>query len=262
VKAKKMNKIYKINNFLIKTYYWSKMQKAKIDNPIFVLTADIDSTSIEDTKMGTLRSILEIARDYKVPCWVFVTPYPVDGLERICNRIRKWGDEITIGCHGLMHRSFSNMSYEQQLSELSAARELFRKIGIDVFAVRTPWLSANKYTNQVISDLGFKFDFSTGFGFPAKCFSFYLQPKKIKKTIFIPLTTPPDFNFHNKKNLNQEMTSTWISYFDSVFAKCGVISYLIHPVTLEDTSPVETLLKYVSQKDITFLKDDWKGGVQ
>lgn len=189
--------------FLRKTYYWSKLEKLPIDEPIFVLTGDIDSTALSDTEMELLRTTLKIAKAYGVPYWIFVTPDPVEGLERLCDKIRKWGGEVIIGCHGLKHISFLELSYEEQFSQLATSKEIFRKIGIDVFSMRTPWMSLNKHTHQVVSDLGFRFDFSTAFGFPAKFFSSYLRPRKLKETIFIPLTTPPDLHFCDKKNLGE-----------------------------------------------------------
>jgi len=250
-----------VTRFLRKTYYWSKLEKLPIDEPIFVLTMDIDSTSLSDEKMELIQTSLKIAKEYGVPCWIFVTPDPVDGLERLCDKVKKWGGEVIIGCHGLKHTSFSEISYEEQFSQLAASMEIFKKIGIDVFAVRTPWLSSNRHTNQVVSDLGFRLDFSTGFGFPAKFFSFYLRPKKLKETIFVPLTTPPDVNFRNRKNSRREMSSTWISYFNSIYEKCGVLSYLIHPAAFHDPFALESLLKHVSQQKINFMKKDWKTAI-
>jgi peptidoglycan/xylan/chitin deacetylase (PgdA/CDA1 family) len=240
----------------MKTYYWSKLKKYEINEPVFVLTADIDSTTLSDKQSETLRNSLRISKEYGVPCWIFVTPDPVVDLERICDRIWKWGGEVIIGCHGLKHTSFSGISYKDQFNQLETSMEIFKKIGIDVFAVRTPWLTSNKYTNDVVSDLGFKFDFSSGFGFPAKLFPFYLRPRRFNQTIYIPLTTPPDVNFRNRKNSRQEISSVWISYFNSIYVKCGVLSYLIHPATLEDVSPIELLLKHATKKNIRFMRKD------
>jgi peptidoglycan/xylan/chitin deacetylase (PgdA/CDA1 family) len=234
------------------------LEKLPIDAPIFVLTEDIDSTALSDEEMELLRTNLTIAKEYEVPSWIFVTPDPVGGLERLCDKIRKWGGEVIIGCHGLKHISFSELSYEEQFSQVVASREIFRNIGIDVFAVRTPWLSLNKHTYQVVSDAGFRFDFSTGFGFPAKFFPSYLRPKKLEETIFIPLTTPPDLYLRRKKESERKMSSVWISYSNSILSKCGVLSFLIHPAKFDEHSALESLLKHVSQQNITFLKKDWK----
>jgi peptidoglycan/xylan/chitin deacetylase (PgdA/CDA1 family) len=247
-----------VTRFLRKTYYWSKLEKLPIDEPIFVLTEDIDSTALSDEEMELLRTTLTISKEYEIPSWIFITPDPVGGLERLCDKVRKWGGDVIIGCHGLKHISFSKLSYEEQFSQLVASMEIFREIGIDVFAVRTPWLSLNKYTYQAVSDAGFRFDFSTGFGFPAKFFSSYLRPKKLKETIFIPLNTPPDLYFRGKKKSGKEMSSVWISYSNSILSKCGVVSFLIHPAKFDDQFALESLLKHVSQQNINFMKKDWK----
>lgn len=244
--------------FLRKTYYWSKLERLGIDEPVFVLTGDIDSTALSDKEMELTQASLEIAKEYEVPCWIFVTPDPVEGLKRLCDKVRKWGGEVIIGCHGLKHISFSELSYDEQFSQLVASKEIFRKIGIDVFATRTPWLSLNKHTYQAVSDAGFKFDFSTGFGFPAKFFSSYLRPRRLKETIFIPLITPPDTYFRYKKKSGREVSSVWISYSNSILAKCGISSFLIHPAKFDDPFALESLLKYVSQQNINFMKKDWK----
>lgn len=247
-----------VNRFLKKTYYWSKLEKLDIDEPIFVLTGDIDSTALSDKEMESLQTCLKIAKEYDVPYWIFVTPYPVGGLNRLCDKVRKWGGEVIIGCHGLKHISFSELSYEEQFSQLVASMEIFRETGIDVFAMRTPGLSLNKHTYQAVSDAGFGLDFSTAFGFPAKFFSSYLRPRKLKRTIFIPLNTPDDSRFRNKNKSWREVSSVWISYYNSILAKYGLLTFLIHPANLEHPFALESLLKYVSQQNINYMKKDWK----
>lgn len=243
--------------FLKKAYYWRKLEKLDISEPIFVLTADIDSTVLSDEKMDLLRTNLKVAKEYGVPCWIFVTPNPVGGLKRLCDKIRKWGMEIIIGCHGLKHISFSELNYEEQFSQLVASREIFREMGIDVFAVRTPYLSFNKHTYQAVSDVGFRFDFSTGFGYPAIYFSSFLRARKLKETVFIPLVTPPDLYFRDRKISWREMSSVWISNSKLILAKSGVLSFLIHPIEYEENPfALKSLLEYISQQNINFMKSN------
>ena len=247
----------KVIRFLKKTYYWRKLEKLDTNEPIFVLTADIDSTVLSDEKMDLLRTNLKIAKEYGVPCWIFVTPHPVGGLKRLCDKIRKWDREIIIGCHGLEHISFSELSYEEQFSQLAASREIFREVGIDVFAVRTPYLSFNKHTYRAVSNLGFRFDFSTAFGYPAIHFSSFLRARKLKETIFIPLATPSDRYFRDRKISWREMSSVWISNSELILAKYGILSFLIHPTDYEEYPfALKSLLEHISQQNINFMKSN------
>jgi hypothetical protein len=124
-------------------------------------------------------------------------------------------------------------------------------VGIDAKAVRTPYMSINRHTYQVISDLGFNFDFSTGFGSSAICCPLFLKPRRLKKTIVIPLTTPPDVGFIYERVSRERIYSVWISKSKPILERRGVLSFLFHPVDYrEGPSILKSLLRYISQQDI------------
>jgi peptidoglycan/xylan/chitin deacetylase (PgdA/CDA1 family) len=252
--------VSKIPHFLKKIYFWRKLEKFDIGEPIFVLTGDVDTTALSEEKMGLLRTNLEVANEYETPYWIFVTPDPVAGLRELCDKIRKWGKEVIIGCHGLKHISFSRLSYQEQFAQLVASKAIFWEVGTDVFAVRTPYLSLNKHTCRVVSDIGFRFDFSMGFGFPSTHSSFFLQPRKLKETIFIPLATSPDLYFNDRRRSSAEISSTWISESKCILEKHGVLTFLTHPAECPaDSMALKSLLEYISQQNVNFLRKDTFG---
>ena len=240
--------------FLQKIYCWRRLEGLEISKPFFFLTGDIDSTILAVDKMELLEANLKVARAHGVPYWIFITPEPAENLEGICNRIKRWGGEVILGSHGFKHVNFSGLSYGEQVEHLQKSRRAFEKIGIKVRVVQTPYLSLNKYTYQAISNLGFKFDFSTSFGFQATKLSLLRQPKKLKETIFIPLTSPSDTYFRDRKIPWREMASTWITRTDTLLAKGGALSFLVHPAEYEENpAALEALLDHVCQTDASMI---------
>jgi len=94
-------------------------------------------------------------------------------------------------------------------------------------------------------------------GFQATFSSLFLWPRKLKETIFIPLTTPSDTYFRDRRISWRKMSSVWITKSESILSKGGVLSFLIHPADYEEAPfALESLLKYVSQQNIRFMDSD------
>lgn len=242
--------------FFSKLYQWRKLKKISLAEPFFVLTGDIDSTILSNKQLLQLEANLKIAEEFKVPYWVFVTPDPVNSLEDLCERILKCNSNVIIGSHGFKHVRFSNLTYTQQTEQLIRSSIAFREVlGIEPFAVRTPYLSVNRHTYKAVADVGFKFDFSTSFGLYATKFPDFLNPKKLKETMFIPLTTPSDTYFRKRNASWRKMSSTWIEKANAILAKHGVLSFLVHPGTSYEEIPsaLEALLQHICGRGISIL---------
>lgn len=235
-------------------YYWHKLEKIVLDKPLFVLTGDIDSTALPDEKLNILKASLQTAKRHGVPYWVFVTPNPFLHLENLCRKIKKWNKNVIIGTHGFTHKSFSKLSYQEQLTELNFSKEAFKRIGIPVFAMRTPFLSLNRNTFKAVADAGFRLDFSASFGRYATAFSFLLEPRRLEETVFVPLTTPSDTYFRNRKASWRKMASVWIEKASKILRKIGVLSFLVHPAGYEENpKALDALLQYVCPQNINVL---------
>lgn len=253
--------VVRILLFFNKLNYWQKLERFDPIKPFFVLTGDIDSTILDDKQLLQLETNLKIAKEFKVPYWIFITPDPVHALKALYERIVKCNKNVIIGSHGFKHVSFSNLNYTQQTEQLVHSSMVFSKVlGIEPFAVRTPYLSVNKYTYRAVSDIGFKFDFSTSFDFYATMFQGFLEPRKLRETIFIPLTTPSDTSFYKRNASWRTMSSIWIEKANAILAKRGVISFLVHPGAACEETPLalEVLLEHICGNDISILGSNEK----
>lgn len=234
--------------FLKKMYYWRKLKKLDLNKSFFILTGDIDSTALTNDALHILQSNLEIAKEHDAPYWIFITPTPTNKLKELVKKIRGYNERVIFGAHGFTHIPFNNLSYEEQLNQWISTKKAFENAKIEINATRTPYLSLNRYTYQSIADLKFKYDFSTSFGFQASKKEIFLKPRKLKQTIFFPITLPTDTYFRNKSQ--REMEEKWIQITDIILEKQGIISVLAHPTHKEINKPLEKLLEHIKSKEV------------
>jgi peptidoglycan/xylan/chitin deacetylase (PgdA/CDA1 family) len=238
----------KINGFIRKFHWWRKLNAVEFTGPYFALTGDIDSTKPMETKI--IHESLNIAKKHEVPYLLFVTPTPENNLKFLINQLKKWNGNIILGVHGYNHISFDNLSFDDQTIRWTNAKNVFlEQLSFIPGASRTPFLSLNKHSYKSIDYMLFKHDFSTCFGWKSTYNNLFLKPRKLKYTIFNPITLPTDIFFQNEYS-SEEMAQAWIKIAESIAKKKGLISVLAHPNNPQVPKALDKLLGYIRSQEI------------
>ena len=136
---------------------------------------DLHSNSYESVTSG-LKKFEEICYKNKIKPILFVTGDCVSKYPGIFKRFHKKGWDISF--HGLTHKRFDDMSYEDKAMEIKRGVELWKKkLGFAPKGFRAPQHSIDKATLDLLEKYGFEYDSSYH---PLNLLQLLFFPKKIR----------------------------------------------------------------------------------
>ncbi|HNR69603.1 MAG TPA: polysaccharide deacetylase family protein [bacterium] len=164
--------------------------------PCCLLTNDVETTSIIQNKFCDsfgervlkegMPILLDIYKKFGIKSTFFFTGHIARQFPDIVRMVIPDGHEVA--CHGNSHEdrfSFDLLSYQEQIHELSKARETLENIsGKQVISFRAPALRVNRFTSKALLDSGFLIDSSIA----SQRFDMFLSLGSIKKLnrLFLP----------------------------------------------------------------------------
>jgi len=137
-----------------------------------LITNDVETTSLWNHELSDktgekvlkegMPILLESYEKYNIKATFYFTGYIANLYPEIVKMILPYGHEVA--CHGLTHESdkaFDNLSLDEQVYDLSKAKEILEKISNrEVISFRAPALRVNQYTPLALEKTGFLIDSS------------------------------------------------------------------------------------------------------
>jgi peptidoglycan/xylan/chitin deacetylase (PgdA/CDA1 family) len=137
----------------------------------YLLTNDVEEHSIQKNRLddNTARVVLEdglpkllnIYAKHQIKTTFYFTGTFIEKFPHAARIVQDAGHEI--GCHGYSHelgRALDNLSYEEQLHDITQAKEILQKEVGEIKSFRAPALRINLNTIKIIENLGFQTDSS------------------------------------------------------------------------------------------------------
>jgi hypothetical protein len=156
---------------------------------------------------------------------------------------------IEFAAHGYYHTDQTRMSFDQRLTQLVAARQLFVERGVRCEGFRSPYLRSNPETLAAIKQAGFFYDSSQALAWdiPAemetpeygRALEFYgavsgqvypALPRWDNDLVRIPYCLPDDESFVERFQADAaRMTDLWTTMLQDTIARGEVFTVALHP---------------------------------
>lgn len=177
-------------------------------------------------------------------------PITTSTLTRSRGIVEKYqAQRIEFAAHGYYHTDQTQLSFEEQFEQLTAARELFKQRGIRCDGFRSPYLRFNPVTLAVIKQAGFVYDSSQALAWaipkemetPAyhRALNFYgavsalaylALPRLDNDLVRIPYCLPDDEAFVDRFHTSPaRMMELWSSILQRIHAQGELFTIAIHP---------------------------------
>jgi len=230
---------------------------------------------------GFVRRARRIAREYGYSCEKMATAldrfaavvsefdcsatFPITSvvLRRNPDLIRRYQKRgIEFAVHGYRHTDFSRMPLEQQVEDLSLARQIFLEAGIEAKGFRSPYLRYTEKTLAALRGQGFEYDASQALAWnclSARATPGYKQalqfynalsaddypslPQLDAGVVQIPYSLPDDESLVDRFAFEcEQMAPIWLAILDRTVELGELFTVGIHP---ERISPCEEALRRV-----------------
>ncbi|WP_160689251.1 polysaccharide deacetylase family protein [Clostridium sp. C2-6-12] len=152
--------------------------------------------TFDDGYMDNYTNAFPILKEFNMNATIFVISSYLDGKEYLSpSSVKEMSDYgIDIESHTVSHRRLSELSYEEQLSELKNSKETLEKLtGKPVFSIAYPEGKYNDDTIKAVSEAGYSMGFTIDRGYvgigdnPDKlyrmCVDYTYKPYNIEKIL-------------------------------------------------------------------------------
>lgn len=137
----------------------------------FLMTNDVESFSIPLNKLDNstakelykvgLPRLLDVYAKHDIKCTFYFTGEIIESVPETLELVVDHGHDI--GCHGFSHshkKTFDTMNLDEQIAELTKAKNTIEKIAGRIYDFRAPALRTNEYTIKALERTGFNTDSS------------------------------------------------------------------------------------------------------
>lgn len=137
----------------------------------FLMTNDVESFSIPLNKLDPdtakevykvgLPRLLDVYARHDIKCTFYFTGRMAEMVPEAVELVVEHGHDI--GCHGYDHssdRAFDLMGFEEQIAEMTKAKDVLENLAGKISDFRAPALRINEYTIRALEQTGFNTDSS------------------------------------------------------------------------------------------------------
>ncbi|MCX6748460.1 MAG: polysaccharide deacetylase family protein [Candidatus Pacearchaeota archaeon] len=179
---------------------------------------DLHTGKYEGITTG-LKTAESIFSKYNIKPILFVTSDCIKKYPEIFLELNKKGWEISF--HGLTHKRFDSLSFEEKEYEIKESLRIFKKFNLKPKGFRAPQHSIDDSTLNLLEKYNFEYDSSYT---PLNLLQLIFFPKKIG--LWIRCFFSPRRTWQIRKNLIEKPTSSFLLPFTSLTLRIPPVSLL------------------------------------